>query len=360
MKIIVVLLCKYINIEFKSFFHCQGEFHLCFPSRRLCLSGLCWNKRWALQSPLVGCCWITLTSFDTKSLAQQLLTGVFPAKILSSQKVVSESSDLYITCSTTGSKKPSAAQGFIYLCKDGRVVRKKQQKPNQKDTFFIIRVGLHDGGNYSCVFSVRDLPLSTAVASSLNIIPIRVIGMDLHPPAPPRSAPPLMLSSALQPIFTQQIFRLLGRQLSRRETMWRSGVLFRTPCKRRVGASSSSPTLLKMAPWSSWRHSMLRGWKWNSPSRTSPWRILVITAAWCFLPNASKLLGRLSMEITEYFWKLKVRGYDGGGAIPVSWARSLFLITKSIAVHSRNVWPTENNIWSDYRIVSCGSGRLFH
>lgn len=303
---------------------------------------------------------MTLTSFDTKSLAQQLLTGVFPAKIFSNQKMVSESSDLYVTCSTTGSKKPSSAQGFIHLCKDGRVVSKKQQKADQKDAIFIIRVGLHDSGNYSCVFSIRELPLSTAVTSSLNIIPIRVIGMDLHPPARPRSAPPLMLSSALQPIFTQQIFPLLGRQLSRRETTWCSGVLFGTPCKRWVGACSSSPTWLKTGLWSSWSRSMRRGWRWNSLSRTSPWRILVITAAWCFLPNALKLLRRLSMEITAYFWKLKVRGYGGGGAIPVSWIRSLFLITKSIAVLSRNVWPTENNIRSDYRIVIYGSGSLFH
>lgn len=237
--------------------------------------------------------------------------------------MVSERSDLYITCSTTGSKKPSAAHGFIHLCKDGRVVRKKQQKPNQKDALFIIRVGLHDSGNYSCVFSVRDLPLSAAAASSLNIIPVRVIGMNLHPPARPRSAPPLMLSSALQPIFTPQIFRLLGRQLSMRETMWRSGVLFRAACKRSVGASSSSPTWLKTGPWSSCRHSMLRGWRWNSPLKMSPWRILVITAVWCFLPNASKLPRRLPISITEYFWKLKVRGYDGGEAILVSWIRSL-------------------------------------
>ncbi|XP_011608033.2 uncharacterized protein isoform X1 [Takifugu rubripes] len=121
---------------------------------------------------------VLLCGFACQVFAQT--NGVFPAKILSNQKVVSESSDLYITCSITGSKKPSAAQGFIHLCKDGRVVRKKQQKPNQKDTFFIIRVGLHDGGNYSCVFSVRDLPLSTAAATSLNIIPIRVIA-NFHP-----------------------------------------------------------------------------------------------------------------------------------------------------------------------------------
>lgn len=124
--------------------------------------------------------------------------------------MVSEGSDLYITCSTTGSKKPSAAQGFIHLCKDGRVVRKKQQKPNQKDAIFIIRVGLHDGGNYSCVFSISELPLSAAATLSLNIIPIRVIGMDLHPPARPRSAPPLMLSSAFSANFHPADISLAG------------------------------------------------------------------------------------------------------------------------------------------------------
>lgn len=36
---------------------------------------------------------------------------------------------------------------------------------------------------------------------------------------------------------------------------------------------------------------------------------------------------------------------------------------KVYAVPSRNVRPTENNnnsIWSDYRVVICGSGHLFH
>lgn len=125
-------------------------------------------------------------------------TGVFPAKILSGQKMVSESSDLYITCSTFGTKVLPGAQGFMHLCKDGRVVKKKRQRSNQNDAVFIISAGLHDSGNYSCTYSAKDLPLSTATITGLNVIPIRVIGTELHPSecrsAPPCSVAPLMSS----------------------------------------------------------------------------------------------------------------------------------------------------------------------
>lgn len=86
----------------------------------------------------------------------------------------------------------------MHLCKDGRVVNKKRLKSNQHDTVFIINVGLHDSGNYSCTYSANELPLSTATIARLSVIPIRVIGMDLHPSehsaTPPRSVPSLMLS----------------------------------------------------------------------------------------------------------------------------------------------------------------------
>lgn len=127
-----------------------------------------------------------------------LLTGVFPVKILSGQKTVSESSDLYFICSTIGTKAPPGAQGFMHLCKDGRVVNKKRQRSNQNDAVFVvINVGLQDSGNYSCVYSANNLPESTAI-TGLNVIPIHVIGKDLHPSGcrsiPPRSVPTLMLS----------------------------------------------------------------------------------------------------------------------------------------------------------------------
>lgn len=70
----------------------------------------------------------------------------------------------------------------------------------------------------SCVFSVNDLPLNGA--KGFYVILIHVIGMDLHPPecgtACLCSAPPLMLSAALQPIFTQQTFGGAGHQSGRR------------------------------------------------------------------------------------------------------------------------------------------------
>lgn len=86
----------------------------------------------------------------------------------------------------------------MHLCKDGRVVNKKRQRSNQNDIVFIVSVGFHDSGNYSCTYSVNNLPLSTENITGLNVIPIRVIGMDLHPSecrsTPPRSVPPLILS----------------------------------------------------------------------------------------------------------------------------------------------------------------------
>lgn len=138
-----------------------------------------------------------LLALNNSCLLQQIWTGVFPAKILTSQKTVSESSDLYITCSTLGTKTPPG-QGFMHLCKDGRVVSRKQQKSNQNDAVFIISVGLHNSGNYSCMYAAKELALSTATSTGLNVIPIRVIGTELHPSerrsAPPRSVPPLMSS----------------------------------------------------------------------------------------------------------------------------------------------------------------------
>lgn len=132
-------------------------------------------------------------------------TGVFPAKILSGQKTVSESSDLYITCSTFGTKAPPGAQGFMYLCKDGQVVNKKRQRSNQNDVVFVVNVGLGDSGNYSCTFSANDLPLSTAAIAGLSVLPIRVVGMDLHPserrstPRPSRSCCPSCIAANFHP-----------------------------------------------------------------------------------------------------------------------------------------------------------------
>lgn len=58
---------------------------------------------------------------------------------------------------------------------------KKRQKADENDIAFIVTVGLHDGGNYSCVYSRKNYPLSEVAMREVNIIPIRVIGKDLQP-----------------------------------------------------------------------------------------------------------------------------------------------------------------------------------
>lgn len=163
--------------------------------------------------------------------------------------MVSESSHLYITCSTLNSKKPSSARGFMHLCKDGSVVRKKQQRSSENDVVFIVGARLCDAGNYSCVYSVDDLPLSAA-AEGLNAISIRVIGTD--PPSPAeegegggggvRPRPAQVVPLLLQPMFTPPTSRRLGRRPSGWGASSSSRALSPTSCRRWRAARSSGPT----------------------------------------------------------------------------------------------------------------------
>ncbi|XP_038556406.1 uncharacterized protein LOC119889691 isoform X2 [Micropterus salmoides] len=99
---------------------------------------------------------------------------IFPARILAQQKTISENSDLYVTCSTFGSKKATTVH--VYLCKDDIGITEKIQKPDQTDTTFILsRVGLNQSGSYSCVYSVRNHSLSKVNKRGDNIIQILVI-----------------------------------------------------------------------------------------------------------------------------------------------------------------------------------------
>ncbi len=111
------------------------------------------------------------------SVYQANVIEVLPAKILAQQKKISEDSDLYLTCSTFGLKKPNTV--YVYLCKDGLVINTKMQKPDQHDTTFTInRTGLHHSGNYSCFYSSMKYSLSRVDKQGLNIIQILVIGKD--------------------------------------------------------------------------------------------------------------------------------------------------------------------------------------
>ncbi|XP_044063650.1 uncharacterized protein LOC122881459 [Siniperca chuatsi] len=103
---------------------------------------------------------------------------IFPARILAHQKTISERSDLYVTCSTFGSKKHTRVH--VYLCKDGVGISKKIQKQDQNDSTFIIqRVDLRQSGNYSCVYSIRNYSLSQVNKRGDNIIQILVIAYFL-------------------------------------------------------------------------------------------------------------------------------------------------------------------------------------
>ena len=104
---------------------------------------------------------------------------MYPARVLSQQKNISEHSDLYVTCSTFGFKKLSMVH--VFLCKDGLGFSKMRQRQDQHDSTFVVDiVGLKASGNYSCVFSKTDYPPSEVAMSGHNIIQIQVIGKYFH------------------------------------------------------------------------------------------------------------------------------------------------------------------------------------
>lgn len=119
-------------------------------------------------------------SIQCLPLFQQInVIDIFPAKILAQQKTISEDSDLYVTCSTFGIQKDALV--YVYLCKDDFGINIKAQKQDQHDTTFIIsRVALHHSGNYSCVYSKRNISLSNVAKRGDNIIQILVIGKGFH------------------------------------------------------------------------------------------------------------------------------------------------------------------------------------
>lgn len=138
---------------------------------------------------------------------QIIVTDIFPAKILAQHKTISEDSDLYVTCSTFGNKK--YAMGYVYLCKDDFGINMKAQKRDQNDTTFTIsRVGLYDSGNYSCVYSKRNVSLSNVATRGDNIIQILVIGKGFYSC---ESIMSMLFPSTHfvlpQPIFSLQIFQ---------------------------------------------------------------------------------------------------------------------------------------------------------
>ncbi|XP_047187540.1 uncharacterized protein LOC124849918 isoform X2 [Scophthalmus maximus] len=120
---------------------------------------------------------VNTITFLLCALARQAISqpnDISPARVLSQQTRLSENSDLYVTCSTFGLKKPSWI--FVYLCKDGVGIRKMVQKADQIDSTFIVSgVGPADSGNYSCCYSSEEYAPSEVAARGHNIIQILVI-----------------------------------------------------------------------------------------------------------------------------------------------------------------------------------------
>ncbi|KAG8001399.1 hypothetical protein GBF38_007044, partial [Nibea albiflora] len=110
------------------------------------------------------------------------LTDMSPARILVQQKTISESSDLYVTCSTFRIKKQIMV--YVYLCKDDRLYEKIQQKSDQYDTLFTIpSVGLNVSGNYSCVYSTNEYLPNQVAKRGDNRIQIQVIDISVAGPS---------------------------------------------------------------------------------------------------------------------------------------------------------------------------------
>lgn len=118
-------------------------------------------------------------SIQCLPLQQIHFTDISPARILVQQKTLSENSDLYLTCSTFGSKKHTKV--FVYLCKDDRGFKKMSQREDQNDSTFIIsKVDTRHSGNYSCVYSKTEYSLTEVAKRGSNIIQILVIGKGFY------------------------------------------------------------------------------------------------------------------------------------------------------------------------------------
>lgn len=69
----------------------------------------------------------------------------------------------------------------MYLCKDGLGIMKRKLKQDPTDVMFTIsRVSFNDSGNYSCVYSMHDHPLTSVTKKGVKTIHIQVLGENLH------------------------------------------------------------------------------------------------------------------------------------------------------------------------------------
>lgn len=108
------------------------------------------------------------------------VTDIYPAKIFTSTKVISEGRDLIFKCSSGSCDVTS--QNYLYLCKDGQGFIKRKQKPCEFDIMFTIQyANVSHSGNYSCVYSAKDYPVSEVAMLGVNSFEILVVGKCLSP-----------------------------------------------------------------------------------------------------------------------------------------------------------------------------------
>lgn len=109
------------------------------------------------------------------------VADIFPGKVFTNHKVVSEGSGLTFKCSPHGSGKVSSLL-YLYLCKDGQGIQRKRQKEDQADIIFTVQsVNLYDSGNYSCVYSPNEYDPNAIFKTGSNTIGILVKGKGFLP-----------------------------------------------------------------------------------------------------------------------------------------------------------------------------------
>ncbi|XP_047436765.1 uncharacterized protein LOC125005455 isoform X2 [Mugil cephalus] len=163
--------CKFTQ---KAFRRCRQE-----PSTRPCtVSQLVLGRQTNIAALLVTMDMIIVLLCALASQVASQTKEISPARILAQQTVLSENSDLYLTCSTFGRKKNSEIS--IYLVKDGVEINKITHKQEKNDvTFHIPRVSLRHTGKYSCVYSLSNYTPTALTVKGENVIDILVIASSV-------------------------------------------------------------------------------------------------------------------------------------------------------------------------------------
>ncbi|XP_042176912.1 uncharacterized protein LOC112235739 isoform X2 [Oncorhynchus tshawytscha] len=116
---------------------------------------------------------LILCALSRETMVQTTAKKIFPAKIYwTSTGTIVEGSDLVVKCSTHGRKEDKVA--YVYLCINGVAV--EQKRTIQEDTSFTMKsVTGQQSGNYSCVFSKTQYPLSEMQGKGDNSLSIQVM-----------------------------------------------------------------------------------------------------------------------------------------------------------------------------------------